>query len=193
MSVRDVIVSTIITMVWLRWRIPVRDAYPPFLSPVSTGFHWLVNSASGNARQSTRSVLWRVMETGHPSTRAVNSGSGNRALVSQSQTVTAAAQIILIGANVCEQLDQSCYMKLERLGVKPTTSWSGVQRPNHHTTIYHYITRLRMILYRGGGKIWSKARFPLPELTDRVNGPSWRVTGFHYPSTRAVLTGARFH
>ena len=39
----------------------------------------------------------------------------------------------------------------------------------------------------------SKARFPLPELTARVNGPSWRVTGFHYPSTRAVLTGARFH
>ena len=37
-----------------------------------------------------------------------------------------------------------------------------------------------------------KARFPLPELTARVNGPSWRVTGFHYPSTRAVLTGARF-
>jgi len=29
------------------------------------------------ARPSTR---WRVMETGHPSTRAVNSGSGNRAL-----------------------------------------------------------------------------------------------------------------
>jgi len=32
-----------------------------------------------------------------------------------------------------------------------------------------------------------------PELTTRVNGPSWRVTGFHYPSSRAVLTGARFH
>jgi len=30
----------------------------------------------------------------------------------------------------------------------------------------------------------SKARFPLPELTARVNGQSWRVTGFHYPSTR---------
>ena len=29
--------------------------------------------------------------------------------------------------------------------------------------------------------------------TTRVDGPSWRVTGFHYPSTRAVLTGARFH
>jgi len=29
--------------------------------------------------------------------------------------------------------------------------------------------------------------------TTRVNGPSWRVTGFHYPSTRSVLTGARFH
>jgi len=39
----------------------------------------------------------------------------------------------------------------------------------------------------------AKARFPLPELTARVNGPSWLVTGFHYPSTRAVLTGARFH
>ena len=38
----------------------------------------------------------------------------------------------------------------------------------------------------------SKARFPLPELTARVNGPSWRVTGFDYPSTRAVLTGTRF-
>jgi len=34
-----------------------------------------------------------------------------------------------------------------------------------------------------------KARFPLPELTARVNGPSWRVTGFHYPSTRPALTG----
>jgi len=37
-----------------------------------------------------------------------------------------------------------------------------------------------------------KAWFPLPELTARVNGPSWRVTGFHYPSTRAVLTGTLF-
>jgi len=31
-----------------------------------------------------------------------------------------------------------------------------------------------------------------PVSTTRVDGPSWRVTGFHYPSTRAVLTGARF-
>jgi len=38
-----------------------------------------------------------------------------------------------------------------------------------------------------------KARFQLPELAARVNGPSWRVTGFHYPSTRAVLTGVHFH
>jgi len=30
---------------------------------------------------------WRVMENGHPSTRAVNSGSGNRALVSNSKTL----------------------------------------------------------------------------------------------------------
>jgi len=34
-----------------------------------------------------------------------------------------------------------------------------------------------------------KARFQLPELTARVNGPSWQVTGFHYPSTRAVNSG----
>jgi len=27
----------------------------------------------------------------------------------------------------------------------------------------------------------SKARFSLPELAARVNGPSWRVAGFHYP------------
>jgi len=39
----------------------------------------------------------------------------------------------------------------------------------------------------------AKARFPLSELTAQVNAPSWRVTGFHYPSTRAVLTGERFH
>ena len=32
-----------------------------------------------------------------------------------------------------------------------------------------------------------------PVSTTRVDGPSWRVTGFHNPSTRAVLTGARFH
>ena len=32
-------------------------------------------------------------------------------------------------------------------------------------------------------------RFSLPELTARVNGPSWRVTGFHYLSTRAVNSG----
>jgi len=37
----------------------------------------------------------------------------------------------------------------------------------------------------------SKARFPLPELTTRVKGPSWRVTGFHYPSTRAHVSTSR--
>ena len=29
-----------------------------------------------------------------------------------------------------------------------------------------------------------------PVFTTRVDSPSWRVTGFHYPSTWAVLTGA---
>jgi len=29
-----------------------------------------------------------------------------------------------------------------------------------------------------------------PVSTTRVDGPSWRVTGFHYPSTRAVNSGS---
>ena len=32
----------------------------------------------------------------------------------------------------------------------------------------------------------------IPVSTTRVNGPNLRMTSFHYPSTRAVLTGARF-
>ena len=32
-----------------------------------------------------------------------------------------------------------------------------------------------------------------PVSTTRVDVPSWRATGFHYPSTQTVLTGARFH
>jgi len=55
---------------------------------VEPGFHYPswrvtwrpVNSASGNARP-----CWRVMETGHPLTRAVNSVSGNRALLCYSR------------------------------------------------------------------------------------------------------------
>jgi len=42
-------------------------------------------------------------------------------------------------------------------------------------------------------QVLDKARFPLPKVTALVNGASWRVTGFHYPSSRAVLTGACFH
>ena len=53
-----------------------------------------------------------------------------------------------------------------------------------------------LVLCRLHIKMPTKARFPLPELTARINGPSWRVTGFHYPLTRAVFTplmGPRFH
>ena len=35
--------------------------------------------------------------------------------------------------------------------------------------------------------------FLLAGLKPGFHYPSWRVTGFHSPSTRAVLTGARFH
>ena len=36
---------------------------------------------------------------------------------------------------------------------------------------------------------YRKARFPLPELTARVNGPSWRVMETGHPSTLAVNSG----
>jgi len=39
------------------------------------------------------------------------------------------------------------------------------------------------------GRVDGRA-FPLAELTSRVNVPSWRVTGFHYPSSRAVNLGS---
>ena len=42
-------------------------------------------------------------------------------------------------------------------------------------------------------ELYAQQRVLSPVSTTRVDGPSWRVTGFHYPSTRAVLTGARFH
>ena len=50
--------------------------------------------------------------------------------------------------------------------------------------------RWHAIFTHSHGSRVSKARFPLPELTARVNGPSWRVTGFHCPSTRPVNSGS---
>jgi len=48
-------------------------------SPVSTT---RVNGPSWRVRITRQhGPCWRVMETGHPSTRAANSASGNRALV----------------------------------------------------------------------------------------------------------------
>ena len=44
--------------------------------------------------------------------------------------------------------------------------------------------------YRTSG-LATKARFPLSELTARVNGPSWRVTRFPSPRPRLVETGLK--
>jgi len=55
------------------------------------------------------------------------------------------------------------------------------------------VAKWRRTVHANGVLTRCKARFPLPESTARVNGPSWWVTSFHYPSTRAVLKGARFH
>ena len=46
-------------------------------------------------------------------------------------------------------------------------------------------------LYDAGGRLFVIGALS-PVYTTRVDGQSSRVTGFHYPSTRAVLTGARF-
>jgi len=59
------------------------------LKAVKSGFHYpswrpeLVAQVDGWPVPITHQhgPCWRVMETGHPSTLAVNSGSGNRALV----------------------------------------------------------------------------------------------------------------
>ena len=37
-------------------------------------------------------------------------------------------------AHVNEQLSQSCYLKMERLGVEPATFCVASQHPNHYTT-----------------------------------------------------------
>ena len=57
----------------------------------------------------------------------------------------------------------------------------AVQASRFHFLIRGF-TRMRCT------NLLTKARFPLLELTARVNSPSWRVTGFHYSSTRAVNT-----
>ena len=55
--------------------------------------------------------------------------------------------------------------------------------------LFHRLVNSRSVL----GLLTITTKHLSPVSTSRVDGPSWRVTGFHYPSTRAVLTGARFH
>ena len=38
---------------------------------------------------------------------------------------------------------------------------------------------------------WELSPVSTTRVAARVNGPSWRVTGFHYPSTRAVNSGSQ--
>jgi len=74
-------------------------------------------------------------------------------------------------------------------GAHKSQSWSDVSADRtrwisgwHHVvdTLCSTYSERRIICWMR----CTKARFPLPELTARVNGPSWQVTGFHYPSTR---------
>jgi len=54
------------------WRTCSSQTKPDFMEHVTAMNVWI--------RPGFHYPSWRVMETGHPSTRAVNSGSGNRAL-----------------------------------------------------------------------------------------------------------------
>jgi len=88
---------------------------------------------------------------------------------------------LMTEAHVCEQRAQGCYVKVEQSGVEPISFdresiTQTITLPLHTTAAYT-------------AGFMNKARFPLAELTARVNGQSWRVTGFHSIS---VLTGARF-
>ena len=93
------------------------------------------------------------METGHPSTQAFNSGSGNRALVinpaagchhfplglrlgylpSHRASLTLAGTklyCVVTEACVCEQLAQSCYMRVDHLGIE--LDRETLPQPLHH-------------------------------------------------------------
>jgi len=61
---------------------------------------------------------------------------------------------------------------------------------NRRTWWFCFSDLSKCLLYRClTSQIVTKARFPLPELTGRVDGPSWRVMETGHPSTRAVNSG----
>jgi len=75
---------------------------------VKPGFHYhSTRLVETRARQ--HAPCWRVMETGHPSTRAVNSGSGNRALLT---TFTQPHKLLFIFQpdSYCVMLKSICTM-----------------------------------------------------------------------------------
>jgi len=111
----DFLLGSLLTAT-LKWLMPAIQSLPPcsheqsYGSWVATkrqhslkpGFHypsWQVTvSITRQHGSSTRLVLtgscWRVMETGHPSTRAVNLGSGNQAWLWQLRTETSMIGVI---------------------------------------------------------------------------------------------------
>ena len=67
-------------------------------------------------------------------------------------------------------------------------SVAELQLPENFVT---HIETFRMFvnMSRCVGDTIASTSYLSPVSTTRVDGPSWRVTDFHYPSTRAVLTG----
>jgi len=82
---------------------------------------------------------------------------------------------------MCWHAEKRCVFNNCTLSTMPMVTFPAVKHhcPLASTNLYCLATEVDV----------SKARFPLPELTARVNSPSWRVTGLHYPSTQAVLMG----
>ena len=65
-----------------RWPVSITRQYGPcWQACVSTSRVDGLSTRLVEMRARQHHPCWQVMETGHPSTRAVNSGSGNRALV----------------------------------------------------------------------------------------------------------------
>ena len=83
---------------------------------------------------------WRVMETGHPSTRAINLGSGNRALMSRFTHLTA-RHAHVYSATLSGKFDWKAFLTqpITHIGDSENWTWISLVRINHlsHCSSFH--------------------------------------------------------